>query len=126
MEGNHICNVSMNVTSLLVIGLGATLFMLVWHIIIIYNVGQSDVNLSSLILSCLRILLMHGGVYAYPCSGWSLWFFRRVERIFHTRELNHQLLRLDLGTSPLSSGSFRSSWTPYGPYIEPRYAICRV
>ena len=32
----------------------------------IANVGQSDVNLSPLVLSCSRILLMHGGVYCLP------------------------------------------------------------
>ena len=38
------------------------------------------------------------------------WFFRQVERRFHRRESNHQPLLSILGTSPLSSSSFGSSW----------------
>ena len=36
------------------------------------NVGQSDMNLSQLAISCSRIPLMHGGVHYLPCSGWAL------------------------------------------------------
>ena len=44
------------------------------RILIIYNVRQSDVNLSMLALPRLRIPLMHGGVYYLPCGGWAFGF----------------------------------------------------
>ena len=49
-----------------------------------------------------------------PTLRWvGSWFFRELERRFHGRESNYQPLRLDLGTSPLSSHSRGSSWTKY-------------
>ena len=39
------------------------------------NVGQSDVNLSPLVLPCSKISiisLVQGGVYCLPCGGWAL------------------------------------------------------
>ena len=61
-------------------------------IIIISNIGQSDVNLSLLVLPYLRIL---------PSSK---------EKI-SWRELNRQPLHSEMGTSLLSPNSSVSSWT---------------
>ena len=43
-------------------------------ILIIYNVGQSDVNLSILALHYSRIPLVHGGFTAYLAVGGILFF----------------------------------------------------
>jgi hypothetical protein len=43
--------------------------------ILIYNVEQSDMNLSMLALLCSRIPLVQGGVYCLPYGEWALHFF---------------------------------------------------
>ena len=66
----------------------------------INNVGQFDVNLSPLARPCSRILLVQGGVYCLPCSGWALGFLptfcfyvKQREDFFHNgnRTANHSI-----------------------------------
>ena len=73
-------------------------------IIIIYNVRQSDVNLS---LGPTMLKDPFGARWGLlPALRWvDFWFFLQVKRIFHSWELNHQPLHSDLGTSSLASGS---------------------
>ena len=52
-------------------------------------------------------------------STWPLgYFFRQVERRFHSQEPNHQSLHSILDTSPLSSSSWGSSWTGESTVIK--------
>ena len=34
------------------------------------NIGHFDMNLNPLVMPCLRVPLVHGGVYCLPCGGW--------------------------------------------------------
>ena len=62
-------------------------------------------NLSPLALSCSRILLVQGGVYCLPCNGGLLAYLASFSlssaKKISQQQMNHQPLRLEMGTSPL-------------------------
>ena len=84
----------------------------------ITNVGQSEVDLSLLVLPCSRILLVQGGIYYMPLWWVGSWlptylasFFPSSREKVSQHKSNHQPLHPETGPSPPSLGSLGSSRT---------------